>query len=392
MRNESVAILDIRSGEICFSLGAKGVNDTFVFNDSNTRSYEGYCVEGFLDEASFRRAVSSAITSVRQHYEGVIDTVYVGVPSPFISVLTRGHTILFPSKRKISAQDVDALFESGLNELMANGRCIRRSAMYLTLGDNRKYFLPEELYGVSSNLLKGALCYYFLSEAFYETVYPLLEDLGFTSVQFVPSTLAQSVYLISEKQREGYAFLLDIGFLTSSISVVYGNGIVHEESFNCGVGTILVALMEGLGVEYYIAEEILASANISGGIVPKGMFWTTEQDNCQIPVQEINDIIKCSLDVLCERVDDFFAKRYKDKVTSVLMVNPINITGEGISCIKGAAEHISKRLNRWTQIVFPDLPYYDKPMFSSRIGLLNAATGKMKKRSWIQRIFGGKKK
>lgn len=395
MKNESVAILDIRSGEVSFSLGLKGVNDTFVFNGSDTRTYEGYFVEGFLDETSFRRAVVAAITSVRQHYEGVINEVYVGVPSAFVSVKTTGHTLSFPSKRKISAQDLDALFESGLNALMANGRCIRRSAMYLTLGDNRKYFSAEELYGVSTNMLKGALCYYFINEAFYSAVASLLNDLGFTNVQFLPSTLAQASYLLSKERRKGYAFMLDVGFLTSSISVVYGNGIVHEESFNCGTGTILVSLMENLDVDYAVAEEILAAANISGGSVPKDMLWVTERDERSFSVQQINDIIKCSLDVLCERVDSFLISRYKDKASAMLTANPISITGEGISAIKGAAEHVSRRLNRLTEIVYPDLPYYDKPTFSSRIGLLSAATGEIKQRGFWQRIFnafGGKKK
>ena len=394
MKNESVAILDIRSGEVSFSLGAKGVNGTFAFKDSHTEGYEGYCVEGLFDELSFRRAVSAATMAVRQNYNGVIEKLYVGIPAPFVTVHTKGHTITFSSKRKINAQDVDALFESGLNDLMGKGHCIHRSAMYFALGDNRKYFSTQTLYGVSANLLKGALCYYFVSEEFFTMVNKLLDELGFSEIVFVPSTLAQAEYLLSENHREGYAFLLDVGFLTSSISIVYGNGIVDEASFNCGVGPILVALMQELDVDYSLAEDILISANISGGSVPKGMVWLSERDERQISVQQINDIIKCSLDVLCERVEAFFAVRYRDKASAILTHNPISITGEGISYVKGAAEHISRRLNRHTEIVAPDLPYYDKPAFSSRIGLLNVATAEVKKRSLFQRIFnrsGGKK-
>ena len=101
MKNESVAILDIRSKEVTFLLGSKGVNSTFAFRGNQSERSEGYLVEGFIDEDSFRRAVSCAITSVRQNYNGVIDEVYVGVPSPFVSVATSGHTLSFPSKRKI---------------------------------------------------------------------------------------------------------------------------------------------------------------------------------------------------------------------------------------------------------------------------------------------------
>ncbi|MBQ5929950.1 MAG: cell division FtsA domain-containing protein, partial [Clostridia bacterium] len=270
--------------------------------------------------------------------------------------------------------------------------CIRRSAMYLTLGDNRKYFQAEDLYGVSTDMLKGALCYYFVEDNFYRTVNTVLQGLQCEEIHYVPSTLAQALYLLPDKKREGYAFLLDVGFLTTSISVVYGDGIVHEESFNCGVGTVLIALMQAFDVEYSVAEEILATANISGGNVPKGLLWTSETEEKQISVEEINDCIKFSLDELCERVDNFFAVRYRGKVDTIFTGNPISITGEGIGRIKGAAEHIAKRLNHLTEIVAPDLPYYDKPTFSSRIALLNSATDDVKKKGWGRKLFGGRKR
>ena len=386
-----MAILDIRSGEISFFLGAKGVNATFLFSAKHTESYEGYCVDGFFDEDSFRQAIASAVTSVRQNYKGTIEEIYVGVPSPFIKVATKGHTSSYPSKRKITAQDVDALFESGLNDLGVSGRCIRRSAMYLTLGDNRKYFKAEDVYGVATDMLKGALCYYFIDERFYRLTQSVLQELRCGEIKFVPSTLAQALYLMPDKKREGYAFLLDVGFLTSSISVVYGDGVVHEESFNCGAAKVLIDLMRAFDVEYDVAEEILATANISGGSVPKGIMWSSETEDVKLSVQEINECIKFSLDELCENVDNFFAVRYRGKVDMLFTVNPISITGEGIGRIKGAAEHISKRLNHLTEIVSPDLPYYDKPTFSSRIGLLHTATGDAKK-GIVRRLFGGRRK
>ncbi len=389
MKHESVAILDIRSDEVTFALGMKGVNGTFVFKDSHSEGYEGYHSGGFFDEDSFRNAVVKAVSAVRQHYGGTIDEVCVGVPAPFVSVYTKGHTISFPSKHRISSLDVDALYESGLDDLFARGRCIHRSAMYFSLGDNRKYFTPQSLYGTSSNLLKGALCYYFLSEELFSMLTTLLKGQAFAKIKFVPSTLAQATYLLSEKRREGYAFLLDIGFLTTSISVIYGSGIVHEESFDCGIGTMLVDLMRKLQVEYSVAEEILSDANISGGVISNDVFWGSESVSRRFPVPLINDVVKCSLDVVCELIDNFFNKHYKDKATTGLTSNPISVTGEGSVRVKGVAEHVSKRLNRLTEIVYPDLPYFDKPNFSSRIALLNSATEQEKKRGLLRRLFGG---
>lgn len=234
----------------------------------------------------------------------------------------------------------------------------------------------------------------FVSDEFYGAADSVLKELGFENVQFIPQTLSEADYLLPEKMREGYAFLIDVGFLSSSISVVYGNGIVHEESFDCGLGYILVALMQGLGVDYETAEEILSSANVSGGTVSKDLMWT-DGSGAAYSVREINEIVKYGLDELCESVDKFFEKYYRDKSTMGFAANPLSVTGEGIGGIKGAAEHISKRLSRMTEIVCPDLPYYDKPLFSSRIALLATALSDKKKSGLLYKIFnifGGKNK
>ena len=391
MKNERVAVLDVRSFEVTFLIGARGVNDTFVFCGNKSEKYEGYSTDGFFDEKSFSNAVRSAALSVLKSYDGKIDKIFVSAPAPFVRVRTMGHTNSFPTKRKVTDADIEALYDSGVSELMESGRVIRRSPMYFALGDNRKYFEEDNLYGTPTSLLKGALCYYFVSENFYDVVTSVLQALGFSAVEFIPSSLAQATYLLPQKMREGYAFLLDVGFMTSTVSVVYGNGIVHEETFNSGVASILVSMMESLQVDYEKAEEILYSANVSGGYVSSGEVWTDESGAVYSEAR-INDVIKCGLDGLCEQVQDFFSKYYKEKTATGFMSNPLSLTGEGIGCIRGAAEHISKRLSRITEIVYPDLPYYDKPMFSSRIALLSAALVGKKKKGLFSRLFGGTKK
>jgi len=177
---------------------------------------------------------------------------------------------------------------------------------------------------------------------------------------------------------------------------VYGNGIVHEEVFDCGVASVLVSLMEMLGIEYAVAKDLLKMANISGGTVPKEAVYVTELEERTFSAQKVNDIIKCALDELCERVDVFLRKYYKEKTSAMISTNPISVTGMGISSIKGTAEHIAKRVNWLTEIVYPDLPYYDKPTSSSRIALLDMAISDCKKNTgWMGRIFknfGGKKR
>lgn len=397
MKNKSVAILDIQSDEVTFLLGSRGVNGTFVFYDSCSEHYKGYtCKEGFLDVDSFRWAVSTAINTVRQNYDGKIDEIHVGVPARFISLFTKGHTNSYPSKRRITEQDVEALYESGLNELLANGKCIRRSSMYFTVGDGRKCFSVSDLYGTSTTLLKGALCYYFIDSYFEETVSKLLEDLGISRVHYIPLSLAQAMYLFPENHREGYVVMLDVGFYTVSISVIYGNGIVHEETYDSGFGAILAELMEVLEIkETEVAEEILATSVFSVAQLSPDVKWEDSKKRYALSQQTINDIVKNGLDVLCENIYQFFVKYYSERSISDSRLNVLSLTGEGAGCIHGIAEQIASRQNRITRIVSPDLPYYDKAKYSSRISLLDVALSDSEKRGFFNKLFnrsGGKRK
>ncbi len=394
MRNDSVAILDIRSFEFTFLIGSKGVNGTFVFHGTHTQPYDGFSKDGFLgDKDKLFFAMTTAVNSVKKNFDGVVREVYVGVPSAFIQVATKGHTLSFTKKRKLCAQDITALYESGLNELLASRCCISRSAMYFTLGDNRKYYEADSLYGVPTTLLQGALSYCFIDETFETMLTDVLTGLGFAEIHFLPTTLAQIRYLLPAKRREGYAVLLDIGFLTSSVSVVYGDGIVHEETLDFGVGAVLYEIAQKFHVSAEVAREILSVANVSVGLVENDMVWTSERGDVSIPVNDINTAVKDALDILCEAMQTFFQTYYDGKDKTVFAVNPISITGEGVGAIAGVAERVASRVGRLTETVYPYLPYYDKPTYSSRISLLDTALSQSQKTNFLQAIFkklGGK--
>ena len=65
------------------------------------------------------------------------------------------------------------------------------------------------------------------------------------------------------------------------------------------------------------------------------------------------------------------------------------MTGEGVTGLRGAAEHISRRINRETEIVSPAIPYYNKPSMSSRISLLDYALRDSKKDGFLYKLING---
>jgi Tfp pilus assembly PilM family ATPase len=143
-----------------------------------------------------------------------------------------------------------------------------------------------------------------------------------------------------------------------------------------------------------VAREILDVANVADGLAPADLLWTREQGDCSVLINEINAVVKDSLDVLCESMQTFFQKYYDGKEKTVFAVNPISVTGEGVGAINGIAERIASRLNHLTESVYPSLPYYEKPKFSSRISLLDMALAGREKTGLLQSILrklGGKK-
>lgn len=182
MKNESVAIFDIRSYELTFLIGGRGVNGTFVFRGSESDFYDGYGADGFFDVSSFSSAATRVFNAVLSSYEGTMRKLYIAVPAPFIKVRTKGQTLSFPKRRKITEAEIDVLFSSGLNELTENGRYVGCSAMYFSVGDNRRYFSRSDVLATKTALLQGALCYYFVNENFYALTQKLFLSMGFTEI------------------------------------------------------------------------------------------------------------------------------------------------------------------------------------------------------------------
>ena len=73
--------------------------------------------------------------------------------------------------------------------------------------------------------------------------------------------------------------------------------------------------------------------------------------------------------MLCEQISDVLetsAYRIPEYV-------PIMVTGGGISYIRGAKEHLSKRLGVTLEVVAPKVPLMDRPTESAILSLMELA-------------------
>lgn len=380
MGHKSVAILDMRSWTVTAVIGQKGVNNTFVFKGTQSRQYEGYDNSRFYDENGLKQAIYSVLSAAEQSANERLKTIYVGVPDEFTKVINKRHLISFSSAKKIGESEKETLFKDGYaNVDEPNYENIHSSALYFITADSRRVLDPV---GIVSPTLEANICYILCRTYFTEYMRNALKEYGYKEVVFVPAAYMQSLYLLSEEKRRASAILLDAGMAASSVSVFYGNGILRQENFQFGEGNVSGALCEGLDISYESATEILKKANL--------FCHTTEPnrplypDERYISSDKINEIIAEQLDLLCEPLS-----RFLDELPSAAANRPLLITGEGITGIRGAVEHIAKRLNRETEVLTPKLPYYNTPSMSSRISLLSYALKDKYNKSLIYRILTG---
>ena len=76
-----------------------------------------------------------------------------------------------------------------------------------------------------------------------------------------------------------------------------------------------------------------------------------------------------------DEVDNFLDENQK----MLKDVKVIYVTGGGINYIRGALNHIGERLSMNFESIMPDIPQFNKPIYSSSIGLLDNALSKRSK-------------
>ena len=367
MRKKSVAVLDIRSSEITAAVGERGVNNTFIIKSKYTCAYDGYAEGELIDENSFINAVKDAVRSTASSAGG-IKSFYVGVPGEFTKIVVDGKVMSFKSSKKVTRAECDYLAGMSAPQDTDEYQTIRHSCLYYVLSDKRKIIDPV---GEVSDSLQGKFSFYRCKNRFINVLLKAFKGFkDITEINLIPTVYAEAVYLVEPEQRDEYAVLFDLGYISSSYSVICGNGLAYSESFSVGIGHIAVYLMTELEIPFDVAVAYLSLVNLNAketlGSIEEYIY---EGKTYKFSTVLLRDKIREGLDGICETIEvcrqSFTGKNLDGKT--------INITGEGVKSIRGTAEHLSNRLVKNVEIIAPKVPYYDKPHFSSLLSLLNTA-------------------
>ncbi len=365
MQKKQVAVIDIGSSKITAILGERGLNKTFIIKGRHSFEYDGFEDGQFFDAKKVKSLLNLAAETLLKSCSGRIETVYVGVPGDFTQVHVRDSQLSFSKKKKILDEDVDALFEAAFVMNSSKYTLINRSAIVYELDDFRRMANPV---GSVSEILSGKLSFVLCSKYFIEVVKKTLIDSGFKNVEIVSSALAEALYLVDAEMRDRIAVIANIGYISTTFTIIQGDGILFQQSFPFGGGYITAGIVEKFDIPFEVAEKLKRKVNISFNGASE--IDVIEDDNGErYPISPIISSVKSSLDMLCENIANAFEK------SSFIIPDyvPLFITGGGISYIRGAKEYVSTRLSMSVDVIAPKVPLMDKPSESTTLSLLDLA-------------------
>jgi len=366
MRKKQVAVIDVGSSKITALIGERGINGTFIIKGRYSYDYDGFSDGAFFDEDKLKRILFTVADKIKKTTKCSVNTVYVGVPGEFTKVFVKESQISFSKKKKIQEQDVDTLFDAAFVMTNSKYTLINRSAIVYELDDFRRLANPV---GSVSEILKGKLSFILCSNYFIDNVKPALQSAGIANVECVSSALAQSLYLVDAETRDRIAIITDVGYISTTFSIIQGDGLLYQKSFSYGGGYITAAITENLSIDFEIAEKLKRQISLSSLPTPSGYNVLDGENGQYYNTEEVKNIVVRSLDTLCEEISECM----ESSGYNIPEYVPIMITGGGISYVRGAKEHLSGRLGAIVEILAPKVPLMDQPTESTVLSLMELA-------------------
>lgn len=374
MARKNIAVLDIGSSTLSVMIGSMGFGENLNIKGFAETSYAGYMKGEFLAPNKLEDIITSVLNLAQENAGCKITHLYVGVPAEFGAVVVKQAELDFFAKHKVTDSDITELFEKA--DVFKDDEkysVINRAPIYFVTDDEERTLKVK---GKVTEKLFGYISFNFCEKKFLQTIMPALNKFEFEHVEFLSEQLCESLYLIDPEKRDNLAVLVDCGFLTTSVSVVMGDGILSSHHFALGAGHIVSDISGAFNVPVDQAEEL--RREISFKEDPQGQVFEIEMNDGskkEIPVPEVFEIVQFRVKQIAKMIQ----KCLDTSNIALPEFTPMYVTGGGISYIEGVADKLSEKFGCEVVVAGPKEPTLNKPYLSSIVSLLDLALKKNKK-------------
>ena len=215
-------------------------------------AYSGIKKSNWVDNKEVYYALEQVLESVERQTGFRIRNVEVGIPGSFLKIVNKKAQVT--TKGRVTEQDIDRLIDKAghfdVNEDLA---LVNEWPAWFLLDDGNVYLDP---FDVPSRKLRGCVSFTFANKFFLNDAVDLLKHLGVRVTSFIPEPLAEALYLVPQEKRDELAVLVDIGYYTTNVSVIYGDSILYFNTVAMGGGNVASDIAYVMKVDMETAEQL----------------------------------------------------------------------------------------------------------------------------------------
>ncbi len=368
MRKKDVFVLDFTSKFISAGVVKVGYNNIYTPIFMERKAYSGFENGNFYNSAEVSEIVNS-LTSKARNFVKSKCSLFVGVPAHFTKVVTKEIELNFGKRRKIKESDVYALYDKADDFDAENFKVINRSTVTYVLDDGSEVINPV---GCVSGTLFATVSVVLADNNFISFIDSNLPNLNAESIEYVSSALCQALYLVDQVQRDENAIILDVGYISSSVVVAKGDGLLCQSTFQVGGGHFAGDLSTVLKMPFFASEKLVKQIELT--------LEYSDMDAYHVNINEknfhktysarlVNEIVASRVEMIADLVNKAILPFKKDLPEYL----PVYVTGECVNDVSGLKNILSKRLERSVEVVVPKSPEYASPEWSSVFALVDIA-------------------
>lgn len=319
-------ILDIGSSSVRLIASTMFNNKPRIITEESAL-YDGYIDGEFLTESQLDEVFSMLIQNMSNKMRKPINKIYVGVPNDFCICVCKRISRKYANLHKITEKDITNLYQSNMSFGDSEEyQVINYSPMQYVLDDNLSTLQPI---GKKTTSIVLDASYILTKNSFYNLIGEKLTNLGIKDIEFISTSLGQAL-CCENKTNKPFA-IVDVGHITTSVSVLKGEGLAVMSSFAMGGGHISADIMQILNLSFKNAElikrkvilTINSNKNENYEICNKGEL-------IKAPINITNQIVSSRIEMISKVISNILGQ------DSLFKDIDIYLTGDGISNFKGA--------------------------------------------------------
>jgi len=373
MKHMAVAI-ELGTSKVVVLIGTKTRYGDIELLGSGVCPYAGYRNQQWIAPEELETALATAIRDAEQQAHRKVKELYVGIPGDFIqSVCRRGVIPIQAKDHRVTHGDIDLVMEDAEDfPKLPEYIIVHRYPFLFRLDEQESLEFPI---GMRGSQLEAEVCFTLAKHHFMEDMKRIMNRLGIRIKEFLPAPLGEGLHLIPYEQRDKGAVLIDMGYLTTDVSMFEGDALVYHDTIPLGgahlTSDLAIALhlpmeqAEQLKRQYVFGLDTSVSTDDSGF----DMLIKDGDQTVRISMQDVQNVIEARMEEIALMVKQSIqhSKRYDHLQKNVIL------TGGGVALMRGSREFLSRILEMPVTIATPKVLGFNHPTLSNAFGILDFA-------------------